>query len=61
MTKDQLNQVRKEYPREVECLFDEMHDWPTSYFVHELVRWMPKSEFMKKVYQWEKQLKEDNA
>jgi hypothetical protein len=61
MTKDQLIQVRKEFPHEVECMVDEMYGWPTSRLVNELIRWLPKSEFMKQVYQWEKQLKEDEG
>lgn len=60
MTKDQLAQVRKEFPREAEMSIDDMYQWTTSALVNELLRWLPKSEFMKHVYQWEKELKNDD-
>lgn len=61
MTKDQLNQLRKEFPREVELTMDDMYQWTTSALVNELLRWMPKSEFVKYVNQWEQELKEDGS
>jgi hypothetical protein len=53
MTKDQMNWVRKEYPHEVELVMCDLYEWPTSHLVNELIRWMPKSEFMKLVHQME--------
>jgi len=53
MTKDQMKWARDEYPHEVEAVIDDMYDWPTSHLVNELIRWMPKSEFMKLVHQME--------
>lgn len=60
MTQDQLNQIRKEYPRETEMSIDDMYQWTTAALVKELLRWMPKSEFMKHVYQWEKDIKNED-
>ena len=51
MTKDQMKWARDEYPHEVEAVIDDMYDWPTSHLVNELIRWLPKSEFMKLVHQ----------
>jgi hypothetical protein len=53
MTKDQMNWVRREYPKEVELLMSDMYEWPTSRLMGELIRWIPKSEFMKLVHQVE--------
>ena len=53
MTKDQMKWVREEYPREVELVIDDLYDWPTSRLVNELIRWIPKSEFMKMGHQME--------
>jgi hypothetical protein len=50
MTKDQLTWIRKEYPEEYERVMDSLYEWPTSGLVHELLRWMPKVEFMKLVH-----------
>lgn len=50
MTKDQLTWIRKEYPEEYERVMDSLYEWPTSALVHELLRWMPKVEFMKLVH-----------
>ena len=57
MTKDQINWIQKEYPRECELVIDSLHDMPASYLVREMIKWMPKSEFMKLIYQVE----EDNG
>lgn len=53
MTKDQMNWVRREYPHEVELLMSDMYEWPMSRLIGELIRWIPKSEFMKLVHQVE--------
>ena len=53
MTRDQMKIVRDQYPHEVELVINDMYDWPTSHLVNELIRWMPKSEFMKLVHQME--------
>jgi hypothetical protein len=51
MTKDQLTWIRKEYPEEYERVMDSLVcEWSTSGLVHELLRWMPKVEFMKMVH-----------
>lgn len=52
-------QLRREYPREVELTMADLYEWTTSALVNELIRWMPKSEFMKLVHQWEKEIKKD--
>jgi hypothetical protein len=51
MTKDQMKWVREEYPHEVELVMSDLYDWTVSRLVSELIRWMPKSEFMKLVHQ----------
>jgi len=53
MDKAQMKWVREEYPHEVELVLDDMYEWPTSHLVNEMIRWMPKSEFMKLVHQME--------
>ena len=54
MTKDQMKMVREQYPHEVELVMSDLYDsWSTSQLVNEMLRWMPKSEFMKLVYQME--------
>ena len=54
MTKDQMKAVREQYPHEVELVMSDLYDnWSTSQLVNEMLRWMPKSEFMKLVYQME--------
>jgi len=54
MTKDQMKMVRDQYPHEVELVMSDLYDsWSTSQLVNEMLRWMPKSEFMKLVYQME--------
>ena len=54
MTKDQMDRVRRDYPQEVELLMSDMYEWPTSRLIGEMIRWIPKSEFMKLVHQMEK-------
>jgi len=51
--KAQMKWVREEYPHEVESVLCWLYDWPTSELVDEMLKWMPKSEFMKLVHQME--------
>ena len=54
MTKDQMKMVREQYPHEVELVMCDFYEgWTTSQLVNEMLKWMPKSEFMKLVYQME--------
>ena len=53
MDKAQMKWVREEYPHEVESVLCWLYDWPTSELVDEMLKWMPKSEFMKLVHQME--------
>jgi len=53
MTKAQMDSVRKSHPQEVELLMSDMYEWPTSRLIGELIRWIPRSEFMKLVHQME--------
>jgi len=53
MDKAQVELVLEEYPHEVELVLEDMYEWPTSHLVNEMIRWMPKSEFMKLVHQME--------
>ena len=51
MTKDQIKELKTSFPSEYETVIDNLYDWPTSGLVQEIVRWMPKSEFMKLINQ----------
>ena len=53
MTRDQMKVARYQYPHEVELVINDMYEWSTPYLVNELIRWIPKSEFMKLVHQME--------
>jgi len=54
VTKDQMKVARDQYPHEVEMVMCDLYDnWTTSQLVNEMLKWMPKSEFMKLVYQME--------
>lgn len=51
MTKDQIKELKTGFPSEYETVIDNLYDWPISGLVQEIVRWMPKSEFMKLINQ----------
>lgn len=51
MTKGQIKDVQLDHPREYELVMADLYDMPLSYLVTEMVRWMPKSEFMKLINQ----------
>lgn len=50
MTKDQMAWIRREYPEEYQQVMDSLYDWPVSGLVNELLKWMPKAEFLKLVH-----------
>ena len=51
MTKDQLTWIRKEYPEEYErVMYSLVCEWSIDGLVHELLKWMPKVEFMNMVH-----------
>ena len=54
MTKDQLHQVKLDYPEAYEAVTDSLYEWPTSGLIAEIKRWIPLSEFMKLIHQAEK-------
>lgn len=54
MTKDQLNQVKLDHSEAYETVIDGLYEWPQSGLIHELLRWIPQSEFMKMIHQVEK-------
>ena len=51
MTKDQLHQVKLDHPTAYEAVVDSLYEWPQSGLIHELLRWIPHSEFMKMINQ----------
>ena len=53
MTKDQMDSVRRAYPKEVELVMNDLYEWPMSRVIGEMIRWIPKSEFLKLVHQME--------
>lgn len=54
MTRDQIAEVKISHPVGYEAVIAGFYESTTAELIKEIVRWMPKSEFMKLVAQAEK-------
>lgn len=51
MNKDQIAENKLKYPEEYEMVVESLYEWPPSGLIHELLRWIPQSEFLKMIHQ----------
>lgn len=51
MTKEQIKEIQLAYPTAYELVVSDLYEsWTTAELIRQLMKWMPKSEFMKLIH-----------